>query len=158
MMNNHLIFVSGASGVGKSTVIPHLKSLLPSNYQVRDFDEVGVPDNPTRDWRLEAIQFWIGIAGENYKESLTTVVCGVTEPEEVLKHSGTAYILLDASAESLQERLHNRYQDNEQLIKDNINHSRYLREQAMRYKCPIIDTSNIAPRQVAEEIVKIIIG
>lgn len=44
-------FVSGVCGVGKSSIMPYLKELLPAdNYDVRDFDERGVPDGADSNW------------------------------------------------------------------------------------------------------------
>jgi len=39
-----LHFIGGASGSGKTAVMPYLKELLGDNIAVYDFDDIGVPD------------------------------------------------------------------------------------------------------------------
>jgi nucleoside-triphosphatase THEP1 len=44
-------FISGVSGVGKSSTLKHLKEILPvEKYDVRDFNERGVPDGGGLEW------------------------------------------------------------------------------------------------------------
>ena len=50
MNKKTIYFISGASGVGKTSVIKHLKGILPENYEVHDFDETGVPDDADHIW------------------------------------------------------------------------------------------------------------
>ncbi|MDB5189304.1 MAG: hypothetical protein JWL82_261 [Parcubacteria group bacterium] len=39
-------FISGVNGVGKSTLMPHLREILPEEkYSIVDFDSRGVPDD-----------------------------------------------------------------------------------------------------------------
>lgn len=45
MDNTKIYFISGVSGVGKTSTLEQLKRLLPANiFDARDFDERGVPD------------------------------------------------------------------------------------------------------------------
>ena len=39
-----LYFIGGASGSGKTAVIPNLKELLGDRVAVYDFDDIGVPE------------------------------------------------------------------------------------------------------------------
>lgn len=39
----NLYFIAGASGSGKTAIIPHLKELWGKRIAVYDFDEIGVP-------------------------------------------------------------------------------------------------------------------
>jgi len=52
-----MYFILGASGSGKSTVISDLKRLLP-NFEINDFDDIGVPEYPDKKWRQEATEAW----------------------------------------------------------------------------------------------------
>ncbi|MGQ3887829.1 GNAT family N-acetyltransferase [Legionella sp. CNM-1927-20] len=54
-----LYFIGGASGSGKTTVMPHLKELLGDNIAVYDFDDIGVPENADKKWRQESTEKWI---------------------------------------------------------------------------------------------------
>ena len=38
-----LYFIGGASGSGKTAVMPHLKEFLGDNIAAYDFDDIGVP-------------------------------------------------------------------------------------------------------------------
>jgi uridine kinase len=39
-----LYFIGGASGSGKTAVMPHLQELLGNGIAVYDFDDIGVPE------------------------------------------------------------------------------------------------------------------
>ena len=47
-------FIIGASGSGKTAIIPHLKKLLGNDMAVYDFDDSGVPDGADKKWRQES--------------------------------------------------------------------------------------------------------
>ncbi|HEX5774998.1 MAG TPA: hypothetical protein VFY28_03540, partial [Candidatus Paceibacterota bacterium] len=79
-MSQKIYFVSGVNGVGKSTLIPHLKALLPADkYIVHDFDARGVPDGADRAWRINEVKLWLEEAAKI--EDKNTVVCGFAKPE-----------------------------------------------------------------------------
>lgn len=52
-------FIGGASGSGKTAVMPHLKELLGDNIAVYDFDDIGVPDDADKKWRQESTEKWL---------------------------------------------------------------------------------------------------
>ncbi|CAN0574718.1 unnamed protein product [Ectocarpus sp. 12 AP-2014] len=54
-----LYFIAGASGSGKTSVIPHLKELLGDAIAVYDFDDIGVPDGADKKWRQESTEKWL---------------------------------------------------------------------------------------------------
>ncbi|HFL2713447.1 TPA: AAA family ATPase [Legionella pneumophila] len=54
-----LYFIGGASGSGKTAVMPHLKELLRDNIAVYDFDDIGVPEDADKKWRQESTEKWI---------------------------------------------------------------------------------------------------
>jgi hypothetical protein len=54
-----LYFIGGASGSGKTAVIPKLKELLGDNIAVYDFDDIGVPDAADKKWRQESTEKWL---------------------------------------------------------------------------------------------------
>ena len=77
-----VFFITGTSGAGKSTLVEHLKRAL-SCAEVHDFDEGGVPAGADEKWRRERTNEWLKKAQINQKSGKTTVVCGVTVPEEI---------------------------------------------------------------------------
>ncbi len=54
-----LYFIGGASGSGKTAVMPHLKELLGEGIVVYDFDDIGVPDAADKKWRQESTEKWL---------------------------------------------------------------------------------------------------
>jgi ribosomal protein S18 acetylase RimI-like enzyme len=54
-----LYFIGGASGSGKTAVMPHLKELLGDAIAVYDFDDIGVPNGADKKWRQESTEKWL---------------------------------------------------------------------------------------------------
>ena len=54
-----LYFIGGASGSGKTAVMPYLKELLGDGIAVYDFDDIGVPDNADKKLRQESTEKWL---------------------------------------------------------------------------------------------------
>ncbi|MFM8454348.1 MAG: GNAT family N-acetyltransferase [Gammaproteobacteria bacterium] len=54
-----LHFIGGASGSGKTAVMPHLKELLGDGIAVYDFDDIGVPEGADKKWRGESTEKWL---------------------------------------------------------------------------------------------------
>lgn len=54
-----IYFIAGASGSGKTTIIPHLKKILAKDVAVYDFDDIGVPDGADKKWRQESTEKWL---------------------------------------------------------------------------------------------------
>jgi len=53
-----LHFIGGASGSGKTAVMPHLKALLEGTV-IYDFDDIGVPEGADKKWRQESTEKWL---------------------------------------------------------------------------------------------------
>ena len=164
-----IYFVIGANGVGKTTLLSHLITLLPrDSFDLHDFDERGVPDNADKNWRISETNYWISLGEENKRRGVSTVICGFSKPEEIGERA--EIILLDVNAESLEKRLRGRYQTEESLkelerttgksvekfLTDNIYVSSLLRKSCEERGCKVIDTSNLSPIKVAQEVTKYI--
>ncbi len=54
-----LYFIGGASGSGKTAVIPYLKELWGDNIAIHDFDDIGVPEDADKKWRQESTEKWL---------------------------------------------------------------------------------------------------
>ncbi len=52
-------FIAGASGSGKTAIIPYLKELLDDNIALYDFDDIGVPEGADKKWRQESTEKWL---------------------------------------------------------------------------------------------------
>jgi uridine kinase len=64
-----LYFIGGASGSGKTAVMPNLKELLGDNIAVYDFDDIGVPEAADKKWRQESTEKWLQKLLSNEKET-----------------------------------------------------------------------------------------
>jgi broad-specificity NMP kinase len=168
-------FISGVNGVGKSTLIPHLREMLPADkYIVYDFDARGVPDGADRNWRKSEIEYWLGESAKTAIEGKATVICGFAKPEDFNESvdSEVEIIVLDADEETVRQRLITRYtkdgvfDENQtvigkpvnEFIAGNVWYAKKMREECGASGCKIIDTSTITPEEVAHQVVMAIEG
>jgi adenylate kinase len=173
---NKIYFISGVCGVGKSTIIPYLKSLLSqSRYSVFDFDERGVPENADRDWRMSETKHWIEEGNRLTQENKCAVICGFIKPDDLpnltdKESAEIRLILLDAESEIIRQRLIKRYTKNNvfdesqkvigkpvnEFIDNNVYFSAKMKDIFKKHDCPIVDTSNLTPEEAAKKVVDII--
>lgn len=167
-------FVSGVCGVGKSAIMPYLKELLPAEkFDVRDFDERGVPDSADSAWRKQEVQKWLEIATESAKQGISTIICGFAKSKdfEGVVSEDTPPIeilLLDADAEMIRKRLMGRYSKDgvfdetrkvigkpvTEFIESNVYYCDIMRKECAEEGCKIIDTSSSTPEEVAQKVVE----
>ncbi len=178
METEKIYFISGVCGVGKTTLIPHLKQILPSEqYDIRDFDERGVPMGASHAWRKSELKNWLNVATASAQKGLSTVICGFAKKEDfeglIEKETPEVkIILLDAGPEIIRKRLIGRYTvdgvfnaDKEvagrpvdEFIKSNVYYCKIMREDCEKAGYEIIDTSIIQPDEVAQKVISIILG
>ncbi|MEK7201139.1 MAG: AAA family ATPase [Patescibacteria group bacterium] len=166
------VFISGVCGVGKSTLMPYLRELLPTSFVVVDFDSRGVPDGADHAWRKNEAAHWIA-EGATYRESgQQLVVCGFVKPGdfESSQLRELEIIVLDADADTIRERLVGRYTKDGifdeaqtvigkpvmEFIDGNVWYAKKMREESAEEGLSIVDTSNKAPEEVAREVARII--
>jgi len=53
-----IYFITGASGSGKTAIIPHLKQIV-SDVVIYDFDDIGVPTDADKKWRQASTEQWL---------------------------------------------------------------------------------------------------
>ncbi len=83
--NPFILFITGVSTAGKTTVYEKLKrdkSL--SNVDIRDIDEDGIPPIGLTPWRAFRIEQLFYEAANNFKQGTSTIVCGVSFPNEII--------------------------------------------------------------------------
>ena len=169
-----IYFITGVCGVGKSAVIPDLKlSFDKKDFDIHDFDERGVPSGVNREWRKKETEFWLNLGRLNLKNNISTIICGFSNPKEVIYNNidNTRFILLDAEKETIKNRIAKRYKTKkseqelkrvsacsvESFIEDNADFSEILRIICQNDKrCDIIDTTDKSPKEVAKQITEII--
>jgi len=128
-----LIFVTGASGSGKTAVIPGLTKTFPE-YVVHDFDERVQHEKFGPKNRQEQTEFWINKAIENQNIGKDTIVCGGAVYGEILacpsikQIEGLAVCLLDCSD---LERLERVRRSDETPSMDMLTWSSWLRVHAV---------------------------
>ncbi|MDP1883952.1 MAG: hypothetical protein Q8L10_01145 [Candidatus Moranbacteria bacterium] len=173
---NKIYFISGVNGIGKSTIMPFLSSLLPADkFEIHDFDERGVPENADRNWRISETQHWIDEGMRLAQENKSTVICGFvkvadfpdSESLEIVK------IFLDAQPETIRQRLTKRYTNKDgvfdenqkvigkiikEFIDGNIYISGQMKEAFEELNAPVVDTTNLTPEETAKSVADIILS
>ncbi len=172
-----IYFISGVSGVGKTSTLKHLKNTLDSNlYDVRDLDERGVPDGGGLEWLNKETRYWLDVAKINAEEGKNTIICGFANPElfeQVYKKDEdipVVIILLDATPETIRQRLLNRHATSESIkeierasavslnkfIENNTAFAPEFRTIFKKRNLPIIQTDDKTPEEVVEDIIEIL--
>ena len=177
MKEKKIYFISGVSGVGKTSVMTELQKIEESGFDVHDFDERGVPDAAGHDWRRAETRYWIGEGIKKNALGLDFVVCGVAHPIEIkeiaagLPSVSIEIIFLDADDEVIEQRLRKRNEDKkvresleraadktfEKFLQDNTNFAKHLREVCRQHECVIVDTTNMNPEEVSKKLLGILV-
>jgi len=153
-----LYFITGAEGVGKSSIIEILKKRFP-DMDVHDFDEIGVPDNPDLQWRHDTTLHWIKVAIENQKKSISIIIAGLSFPDEVSMYKEykemdkILFCLLDVHETERKKRLCERNASREVI--DDLCQLHQLRKEFknVEFENKIIDTTNLSVKEVGKKVI-----
>jgi shikimate kinase len=161
-----ILFLSGASGVGKTSIVENLKTQYHSsnNYAFVHFDSIGVPSpeemieqaGSGEKWQEFTTYRWIEKIAVEYRDKQLVVIEGQVNLDFIEaachKFEITRYfiILIDCDWETMCERLVYNRQQPELVHQDMQNWATFLRKQAHRKSLPIIDTSHQTLEQVME--------
>lgn len=132
---------------------------------------VGFPEKAGSAWRLSETKYWLNLARKDAEKNVTTIIYGFLKPKDfgdAIDDVGSTIkcILLDASPDTIRARLKQRYtrngvyDPNEKIlgktVQEFIDGNIYIRDQLKkdfeRLHCPVIDTSNLTPAEVAKRI------
>lgn len=162
-----IFFLSGASGVGKTSIVAELKTQNRFFHCVfLHFDSIGIPSfeemveqaGSGEKWQELATYHWLKKIMTEYGDKSTVVIEGQTNLDyiEAACHAFriTKYliVLIDCNWETIQERLLHERRQPELVNQDMKNWADFLRKQAHRKKLPIINTSHQSLDQVVESI------
>jgi alkylated DNA nucleotide flippase Atl1/shikimate kinase len=162
-----ICFLSGASGVGKTTIVAALKSqnCFP-DYEFLHFDSIGIPSiaemieqaESGKKWQELATERWIEKISTDYNDRRVVLIEGQTNLEFIeaachkFKIKNYLIILIDCSWETSKERLLYDRQQPELVSQDMENWTNFLRRQAKSKKIPIIDTTSQSLEQSVQSI------
>lgn len=169
-----IFFISGVNGVGKSSIIPYLHLLLPTeHFAIHDFDERGVPAQADSNWRTSETKYWVNQGKKLAQDNKNLVVCGFIKLTDLpaIKSPEIIIILLDAQPEIIRQRLIKRYSQNgtfdasqkvigkpiDVFIEGNLYILNQLKSMFEALRHPIIDTSKLDPEEVAKKTANIIL-
>lgn len=170
-LKKFVFFITGASGVGKSTLANHLKSIYANRPDIAifGFDSIGVPcveemskayGSPS-EWQRAATKQWI--AKILYEVSEPVVILEgqvnldfIYEAFEHYNFVQFKVILIDCSVEEMIRRLiHDRVQP--ELANENMRTWRiFLRKQSEERRVPVIDTGSMSIEAAVQELQKIV--
>ncbi|MBU4070031.1 MAG: hypothetical protein KJ646_03530 [Nanoarchaeota archaeon] len=150
-----IFFISGAEGVGKTTILGHLIRELPDK-DIHDFDEIGVPKNPKLSWRYKTTKHWLKIAKNNEKIGKDTIIVGLSFPSEIIKFSKKKnfhFCLFDISINEREKRLRKR--KSTKGVIDDLEQLKQLREEFKKLKSKkIINISHLTPKEISSKLIK----
>jgi hypothetical protein len=152
-----LFIVTGASGVGKTTIVKRLREVLP-DCDIFDADEMHATD-----WH-QARANWLKVAFQIAQSGRHTVLCGTLMPWDIeacdhfkfFRH--VYYLNLHCDDVSRETRLRARPSwrgTTEQFIDEHKNFAQWLIDNAtIAYDPPMptIDSTNVSPEAVADQI------
>ena len=132
----NIFFVAGASGSGKTAIIPNLKKKIGDSIVVYDFDDIGVPDDADKKWRQEATEKWLQKLISNGQDAclLGQVVLGeILACPSAKKLNKVHFCLLDVNDFERIQRLKTRHGKADGADQNMLNWSSWLR---MHHKDP----------------------
>jgi predicted AAA+ superfamily ATPase len=168
--NKTIFFITGASGVGKTTLVSQLKQKFSQkkDWVFLHFDSIGVPSpekmtekygSPSK-WQKAMTFKWIKKLLNEYKEKSTIFLEGQVNLEFIKQgfaqknFSNYKIILIHCSQKKMIERLKDKRKQPELATKDMKNWLEFLYKQAVKYNIPIIDTSSINKDEMAKKFEK----
>lgn len=158
--------ITGASGVGKTTILKEVSKRLSNDPSVKifHFDDMGMPNwdevEDTKKWQEEATIAWIDkLMAIAEKEGAHILFEGSTDMKFFVqgfeKHNFLDYkiLLFDCSETTMKNRLKHRGQP-ELYTKDMIGWLNYLRREAIAKDIEIIKTDERSVTEIGTEIIK----
>lgn len=161
-----IIAITGASGVGKTSILKELSKSLPEDKGLKffHFDDMVLPNwdelEDVKKWQKEATIEWIKkIVKTARKENVHVLFEGSTEIKfylqgfELNNYSNYKILLFDCSQATMKRRLIQRGQA-ELYHSDMIGWLKYLRKEAMERGVKIVKTDEATMSEIGQKIIE----
>ena len=157
-----IVFLTGASGTGKTTLVERMEQDVPTYADYNHFDDIGVPEmeelKTMVNWQEITTHSWIErlVAEENERVVIlegSANIRYIIEGFQKQKYTDYLVLLIDCEESTMVERLQQRGQP-ELANPDMKNWLRYLRNQATKFKVAVIDTTDIKVNEAIQQIFK----
>jgi hypothetical protein len=151
--------VTGASGVGKTTLMHALDEQRLPGVRCYYFDSVGVPEHADEDWQAATTERWIVHLAANPDGAQVVVLEGQMRPSEVVaafrRHGITRgrAVLIDCTHAVREARLRGERGQPELASPRMAEWAAYLRGQADALDLPIVDTSTLSVAEATRILV-----
>ena len=166
-------FVTGASGVGKSTLAVHLKSKYGDRKDIAilGFDTIGVPSNEEMieaygspsEWQRAATKQWVAKIINEVEEPIVILEGQVNfdfiyEAFDHHKFKNFKAILIDCDEGEMVRRLEQDRDQPELANEDMKNWRVHLRKQAEERHAPVINTAGLSGEEVLQKLEEVLKG
>lgn len=167
-----IVFVTGASGVGKTTLINKLKEkhFDKSAWQFEHFDSINVPSSENmikefgsiEEWQRVMTHEWVEKLINKYQDKEVIIFEGqvnldfIKEAFEKNNFKNYSIVLIDANEEKMIERLSGSRNQPELANQDMKNWLGFLRKQAKELNAPTIDTSDKSKDDIVIEFEQVL--
>ena len=162
-----IVVVTGASGVGKTTLVHALDEQQLPGVRCYYFDSVGVPEpaemratfGSAEAWQAGTTERWIAQLARNPDGAEVLVLDGQIRPSEVMaafrRHGVTRgrIVLIDCSHEVREARLRGERGQPDLASARMAEWAAYLRGQADALDLPIVDTSALTVAEAAKTLI-----
>jgi hypothetical protein len=168
-MHMHILVVTGASGVGKTSAVRALEARDLPGVRCFYFDSIGVPtlEEMQREhgggeqWQAWATQRWLLDLDQLDPAVRVAVLDGQTRPSYVTAAAKTIRrsvrtVLLDCERSERERRLREGRDQPELITNGMAAWAAYLRGQADAFSLQVVDTSWLASQGVADRLAEIV--
>lgn len=166
MSASRILVVTGASGVGKTTIVDALDARALAGVQCFHFDSIGVPTPEVMERDYGSGELWQAAATAEWLACLDSIPCttrvavldGQTRPSFVFNAASRVrvrsvhVVLVDCAPHVRDARLHGPRQQPELATSRMDAWAAYLRGQADALGLPIIDTSRLTVPDATSEL------
>jgi len=165
-MSDSILFVTGASGAGKTATLRRLAAAEPWAQRCHFFDSIGVPEPSERVARAGDGETWRTWATKRWVETLRAspepiaILEGQTPPSCILdavgRSAGVRYaiVLLDCSWAVREHRLSVLREQPELASADMLTWAKHLKREADALSVPVIDTTDRSIEATADAVLE----